>query len=338
MNSGSFSLNNVVVRNVTDSNYTKFTLNDSTYQLSKSSSNMIVDYKHYSVSYNLTNCTQSGGGSYVTVQSNLSFTLSANSGYVLPGSITVVVGSTTLTKDTHYTYNSSTGAVVVYKEYFNASVTITVNAIQQITLRFFNTSGEAVFDTVVITKNSSYTLPTIAQLYNVPRYYSTVTWFFNQSLTGSGYGGGYTIQAVSASQDFYLKLGQTNSDVVDQFVGVQLHFDVDVVSLENENDTGACRGDTGYYKAAKEVYLDLSAACKTIFRTYDAYENARARFTAWATANHEVINYSTGAISSSGSNINFVDENKDNTMIIVIASISVLVVLGAFILNKKHAK
>ncbi len=332
----SFSVGDVVVRSVTNSNYSKFSLSSVDYQLLKSSTNMIIAHRQYSVTYNLTNLTQTGGPSNVTKQSDLSFTLSADSGYILPANITVSVGSTTLDRNTHFTYNRDTGAVVVYKENFTSYITITASAIQLLTFRFMNTDGEPVHDPIVLSKGSSLTLPVVADLYNVPAYHSTATWFTNPSLTESGLNGGYTVQTVTTSQDYYLRITQTNLDVVNQFVGIQLHFDVDVVSTDNVSDTGACRGETGYYQVAKAAYQSLSSNQKTLFRTNDEFAAARARFTAWAAANHEVINYSTGAFTSASIAM-YNTPSKDYTLVIIVASISVLTLIGMFVLNKKKS-
>lgn len=66
----------------------------------------------YPITYTLTNVTASNaqqpdaGAQYTTV-------LTANEGYTLPSSITVKMGSSTLTANTDYTYDSTTGEVVV---------------------------------------------------------------------------------------------------------------------------------------------------------------------------------------------------------------------------------
>ena len=333
----SFSVGDVVVHSVNDSNYSKFSFNSSDYQLSKSSTNMVIAHRQYSVTYNLTNLTQTGGPANVTKQNDLSFTLSADSGYILPANITVSVGSTTLDRNTHFTYNRDTGSVVVYKENFTSYITITASAIQLLTFRFMNVDGEAVHDPIVVTKGSSLTLPVISELYNIPAYHSSAIWYYDPSLTGSGVNAGYTIQTTTTSQDYYLKLTQTNLDVVEQFVGIQLHFDVDVISTDNVSDTGACKGESGYYQEAKAVYQSFSSNQINLFRTNDEFAAARARFTAWAAANHEVINYSTGAITSASVAM-YNTQSKDYTLVIIVASISVLTLAGLFVLNKKKTE
>lgn len=78
----------------------------------------------YSVSFSLTNLTQSGS-STATGGADYTATLAASSGYSLPSSIEVKAGSTVLTSGTHYSYNSSTGAITVYGSAITGDLTIT---------------------------------------------------------------------------------------------------------------------------------------------------------------------------------------------------------------------
>ena len=81
----------------------------------------------FTVSITVSNTTNSGNTT-ATYGNNYTATLTANSGYVLPASIIVEAGSTTLTQGTHYSYNSSTGAISVNGSAITGKITITGSA------------------------------------------------------------------------------------------------------------------------------------------------------------------------------------------------------------------
>ena len=92
----------------------------------------------YDVDYTLSNLTSNGTNS-ATYKTNYTATLTAASGYTLPASITVKAGSTTLNKDTHYTYDSSTGAITIYGSAITGDITITA-AGEEITANIYSVS------------------------------------------------------------------------------------------------------------------------------------------------------------------------------------------------------
>ena len=79
--------------------------------------------RSHSVTFSVTNVT-SNGSSTATAGADYSATLTAASGYALPSSITVKMGSTTLTSGTHYSYSSSTGALTIFGTSVNGDITI----------------------------------------------------------------------------------------------------------------------------------------------------------------------------------------------------------------------
>ena len=81
----------------------------------------------YTVTFSLTNLTKAAGASSTSSGVNYGATLSANTGYTLPDSITVKAGSTTLTSGTHYTYNKSTGAITINASAITGNITITAS-------------------------------------------------------------------------------------------------------------------------------------------------------------------------------------------------------------------
>ena len=67
----------------------------------------------YTVTSQFTGLSVTGWQETVTEGDNLTFTLSANGGYVLPETITVKMGGATLTASNGYTYNQETGEVTI---------------------------------------------------------------------------------------------------------------------------------------------------------------------------------------------------------------------------------
>lgn len=326
-----YTIGSIVVRNVNNSNYSKFSILQVNYRLSKSSTNMIVAYRERSVTYTLTNLS-SNGPATCTIGSDLSFTISPNSGYVLPNAITVRVGTTTLSQNTDYTYNSSTGAVVINKENLTSDVTITASGVVQHTVTFVDENGQAA-EPIVVKGTQSIHLPDSD---NEPAYHHT-TWFENPEFTGSAYTPNSLYQ-ISSDMTFYARYTQDSRDVVLQFVGIELHFDVDVISTSNVSDTGACRGETGYYEVAKAKYLSLNNAQKKIFCEYSEFATARARFIAWANANGEDINLSTYAIVQQSSKIVPANDSSDTVNIVIIISAVSLLSFVALIVIKRKKK
>lgn len=86
----------------------------------------------YSVTNSLTNMSsdgRSGTDADAAYQLAYTATLSANTGYSLPTTITVKRGGTTLTAGTHYTYNSSTGALSINATQVTGNITITAEGV-----------------------------------------------------------------------------------------------------------------------------------------------------------------------------------------------------------------
>ena len=330
------ALNQVGVRNVTDSNYSKFSLTPSNlgYTFTKSGSNLVVGYKTNNVTYNLTNIT-SNGASTCSMASNLSFTLTPASGYALPSYITVQVSSTTLTQNTDYTYNSTTGAVVINKAKLTGNVNITASATVQYTVTFMDSDGQAA-EPIVVKGTSWIYLPDSD---NTPAYHTTY-WYLEPDFSGASYTVGSHAQ-ITGDVTYYAKYTQTVYDVIEQFIGVQLHFDVDVIPVSNTSDTGACKGDSGYYKDAKAVYNSFSNYQRQTFCTKEGerYDNARARLTAWANANGEDLNLSTYTlVQQSHGSFPSADDNSNLVVVAIMATASILMFGALLVLKKKHAK
>ncbi len=125
--------------------------------------------KTYSVSFEGTNVSSSGSG---TATHGIAYTatLSAATGYDLPDTITVTVGSTTLASGTGYTYSASTGKLTINAAYVTGNITIVAAAgVTGYTVTFsgsnVTSSGAAtafhgVKYTAVLTPATGYQLPT----------------------------------------------------------------------------------------------------------------------------------------------------------------------------------
>ena len=149
----------------------------------------------------------------------------------------------------------------------------------------------------------------------------------------------YAADYITSDKDFYAQITRSSIDEIDEFVGVQLHFDVDPISIDDERDTGACRGENGYYAIAKAVYNGFTSYQKQTFNTDETYANAKARFLAWAHANGETIsgNYNivSYSVNSSFNNGDFDNTSNTVTVICVIAAMSIVSLLALVILKKK---
>ena len=118
--------------------------------------------KEYSVTATLTNVSANTAfpssftytGSATTA---LNRTLSANTGYNLPTSITVTMGGSTLTKDTHYTYDSSTGAFAFIAT-ITGNIVITVSGVAKTYSNTLEREGGTTGSTSVTTTYNSNTL------------------------------------------------------------------------------------------------------------------------------------------------------------------------------------
>lgn len=114
--------------------YTNYNL-DNTKNSTKSTAKHLY-YKAldtYTVTNSLTNMSSDGRSGDDAAAYNIAYTatLSAADGYNLPATITVARGATTLTAGTHYTYNSSTGALSINANQVTDNITITAAGVEK---------------------------------------------------------------------------------------------------------------------------------------------------------------------------------------------------------------
>lgn len=152
--------------------------------------------------------------------------------------------------------------------------------------------------------------------------------------------GGYATSNVTAQGDEYYDLelfkfvesvAPTSSfDLVNTFVTNYMHMND--VSIGNNGDTGACRGDSGYYLTAKRAWNAMATAYEgedNLQEVFEAsFEDAYARYLAWALAMNDAAPFDgqdsvvtpVNAVSSSGVMV----ASNNQSFIIMIAFIATL--------------
>lgn len=329
------SINQRIIRNVDDASKTIVALipSEKHYRLAVSGSYYVFQYIDYTVSYSFGgDFSVDGLPTTTNYSSNLSFTLVPTTNSYLPDSISIYSGTTQLTAGTHYTYNTTTGAVEVIKEYITANVTVSARSAPTYLITFSKDSDYVgTMNQVRIKRGSTYTLPECG--YTKP-YHSFRTW----SVLNNERAPGYTFTP-STDVVVYALWSQSNEQKIDYFIGVKLHFDKDVVDINNNNDTGACKGDEGYYAVAKTYYNSMNSTLKTMFCENAEYANGRARFIAWARANGEDLNLDTHAIvqlsNNSVSNYGSSDINSAIIAIVTVTIVSTGMCFGLLIFKKR---
>ncbi len=331
--SGTWNFGDPIVSNVSNSNYEKFVLTKNYCDFAKSGTNLVLAAKQYNVEFYLTNVTKTSGGNTGTYFDLCTYVFAANEGYVLPDTITIRVAGSTLNKS-YYSWNKTTGAVVINKNRITAYVTITIVALKVCTVSFLNPDGSIAADSINVTQNNKVTFPSLA--YNKPNYKTFHVWTQNSDGSGSYY---YSGDQATITNDtiFYAHYYVSDYDKLDEFQGIQLHFDVDVIDENDNTDTGACITN-GYYATAKEVYNAFSSSLKQKFNTYSAYQKGRARLQAWARANGETIDTSTYEIVPLNAQpvIKTLSSNDAIVITIIVANIIGMTAIALFLVRKKR--
>ena len=168
-------------------------------------------------------------------------------------------------------------------------------------------------------------------------YYSFKEWNTKANGKGTSYQPGASYQ-VLANTVFYAIWYQTDANIVNQFVGIQLHFDVDVIPVSDQSNTGECLGVGGYYDLAKQVYDEFTNAQKTLFCTGEGYADARARLKAWANANGDDLDLdSHELVAPTPTNILMNGDKQTTNVAVVVTVCSLLAVisLATFIIARR---
>ncbi len=100
--------------------------------------------------------------------------------------------------------------------------------------------------------------------------------------------------------------------------------------LDNEGD-GSCKS-AGWYSAAKAAFSGKTAEQKSAIL---AHEPTQYRLAAWAAANGESFDTSTGVFSSSGNYFTATDSNSTLLIVIIISAVSVASLAALLIIKKR---
>ena len=125
------------------------------------------------------------------------------------------------------------------------------------------------------------------------------------------------------------------TDVVSDF---SVNFMHPEISFDNNADTGACRGEEGYYAKAKAAFNVMPEESRNYFLNNGTYENYRARLAAWAEANGEAFdsNDMLNPVSPSISNLAIFNSNNNYLIIVVTAAIATISLAGVFFIIRKR--
>ena len=127
-------------------------------------------------------------------------------------------------------------------------------------------------------------------------------------------------------------IGQSDDCVgLETFINTYMHMDY-------TQNLGYCKDEEHhYYSDAKTVFNALNSHQRSLFTTNIAYSNEWERLQAWASFNGDSLNSSNQLAANIISNR--LDQNVDTSvLIIVISSMSVISLLGVFVLKKKKSK
>lgn len=103
---------------------------------------------------------------------------------------------------------------------------------------------------------------------------------------------------------------------------------------DSENDQGytSC---ADYYAGAKAGYLALETEEKALFASNAAYGSARARLSAWAEANGEVLDLNAGTITANARALRNVTTKNNTIVIVVVVACSSITLLGVILILRK---
>ena len=280
------------------------------------------------VTFTLSGVTKSTGNASTLSGSQYTAKLTANTGYTLPSSITIKVGSTTLTSGTHYTYNSSTGSITVYGTSVTDNMTITATGVVDTpssytvtnSLTGLTSNGAASVDagaeyTATLSANTGYTLPAAI---TVKAGSTTLT-------AGTHY------RYDSTSGDISIYASAITGNITITASGVKNVYSV-TYSLTNITSTGAatCEHGTaytttltpasGYSLPASITVTAGGSALSTDHYTYNSSTGALTVKAAYVTGNLQITAAATediytlvGDESFMGSNWNTTDPNNRMT-------------------------
>ena len=162
---------------------------------------------------------------------------------------------------------------------------------------------------------------------------------------------GYALSnATSSSTEYfdielfkYVEQAASSFDLVNDFVGNYMHMND--VSIGNESDTGACKGESGYYLTAKKAWNAMvndyegEDNLQTVFQ--NSFEDAYARYNAWAVACNDAAPFDGNdtVVSPIRSSAIIMSINNDTssvvTIIIMVSLVSLTAIGGYFFIRKR---
>ena len=135
--------------------------------------------------------------------------------------------------------------------------------------------------------------------------------------------------------------GAAEFELVKTFVDTYMHMDD--IAISDISDTGACRGEGGYYLTAKAAWYEMvtnytnnggTHSLKDIFqeRFPDAYE----RYITWAAKNGDSDPWTGSTIASANAYKKPLGDNSASVMVVVVVSVLSLTTLAGYFLFRKR--
>lgn len=331
----------VVVKNVPsdETGFIYYDPSNGSASLIRSGNNLVYQKNLVYVNFDLTNMSKNSGDTTARRGTDYTCRIKPDYNYTYPESIIIYVADAVMATSS-YNYNSSNGNITIYGNSITDNITVKASGIKKVTISFANPETypymtakddlQGVEGDVVI-----FGTP----IYNNPKYKTFGYWSINADGSGTCYYADteYTLTANVMMFAIYI---QTDADKVNEFVGIQLHFDEDVIETSNNSETDACKGENGYYQIAKTAFSSLTADQKELFMTDSKYAEAKARMIAWAAANGETFDNTTYSFGSPRyGTYNELSIDKDSSVIVLFLTTSVAFVgvAAIYFLKKKKA-
>ncbi|MBE7075439.1 MAG: hypothetical protein E7375_00005, partial [Clostridiales bacterium] len=256
------------------------------------------------VNYELTKITIASAPTSVSAHSALSFTMTSATGYSLPNTIIVKVGSKELKVNVGYTYNSTTGAVTINAGYINEAVTVTAVAgadtnrvtynLTHITTSGASTAISGTTYSAVLSREYGYTMPTtIAVTINGKTATVNTDYTYVSDANGDKYTltikgekvvGDITITAAATVKAVAITLDANGGEISN--TSINKNFGDSYGTLPTPTMTGYNFG--GWYKVDYAIDATVSSANKVESSTKITNEVAHTLYAYWTKASMTV--------------------------------------------------
>lgn len=145
---------------------------------------------------------------------------------------------------------------------------------------------------------------------------------------------GFNFKVFGFLGSFFISNLVADYDAYDAGLNNLVHDGLKMYAYNAQN--GSC---STYYADAKAAYLALSEDEKATFSTNPAYASARARLAAWADANGDVLDASSGTISVKARILPFDNDGDSAAMAgIALASFAIVAAGLLIVLKKRHKR